>query len=205
MIDRIQWLGHGSFRIDGPPVIYINPWRLVRPAYQADAILITDDQYAHCSPADVDKLRGPDTVVIASAPAAEQIGGDILVLRAWQSVNVGAARITSVPAYTYSSYNPVSKGGLGFVVSIDLYDVYYAGTTDIVPELGHIQSDVAILPVGMNEGAIAPDQAAAFVRQMRPQWVIPSHWDTGGSQLDVQLFARQVGDESHVVFLEEVR
>lgn len=206
MIDRIQWLGHGCFTLDGPPVITINPWRLARPAYQADVILVTDDQYHHCSPVDIDKLRKPDTLVIANAAAADVLGQGVTVVRPWQSVNVGPARVTAVPAYTYSGYNPVSKEGLGFIISLDLYDIYYAGITDVIPELNYVDSDIAILPIGTAPGTMSPEHAAELVRQIKPQWVIPSHWDVQGrAQLDVQLFAREVGEQTHVVFLEEVR
>src|SRR6266436_10413171 len=68
IIERIEWLGHGSFRIQGMPLIYIDPWRVARNAFHADIILVTHDHYDHCSPADVEKLRGPGTVVISNNP-----------------------------------------------------------------------------------------------------------------------------------------
>ena len=57
MIDRIQWLGHGSFAVQGLPLIYINPWRITRDSPPADIILISHDHYDHFSPADIEKLR----------------------------------------------------------------------------------------------------------------------------------------------------
>ncbi len=135
MIDRIQWLGHGSFRIQGPPLIYINPWRVARSSLFPDAILVSNDQYEHCSPGDVEKLRGRDTIVVSNHGAAAVIGSDSLVLRPWQSMNIGAGRVTAVPAYTFTDHHPVSKGGKGFVISIDYFDLYYASSTDYIPEL----------------------------------------------------------------------
>src|SRR3954469_26023617 len=70
MIDQIQWLGHGSFAILGDPLIYINPWRVTRIPRPADAILIGNEHYDNCSLADIEKLRGPNTQVIASSRAA---------------------------------------------------------------------------------------------------------------------------------------
>ena len=81
MIDHIQWLGHASFRIQGPPLLYINPWRVARNAFLADVILVTNDLFDHCSPADVDKLRGPDTLVVANPGAAALLGEGVTVLR----------------------------------------------------------------------------------------------------------------------------
>ncbi len=193
MIDRIQWLGHASFRVEGPPDIYINPWRVVHTGDYADAILLSNDQYDHCSPADVAKLCGPDTVVIGNEPAARVIGDDIVVLRPWQSLNIGNARITAVPAYTYTEHHPVSKGEIGFVISIGYYDLYYAGSTDAVPELERIHADIAILPLAAGEGTMSPEGITHLVRTLCPSWVVPSHWGTlGGTHYDVQALERLI-------------
>jgi L-ascorbate metabolism protein UlaG (beta-lactamase superfamily) len=206
MIDRIQWLGHAGFRIQGPPLIYINPWHVARNAFHADVILITSDQYDHCSPADIDKLRGPNTAVVANPLAAAALGDHARVLRPWQSLNIGSARVTAVPAYTFTHHHPVSKGELGFIVSLDYYDIYYAGSTDVVPELEHVQADVAILPIAAGQGTMSAEQAASLVNRMHPTWVIGSHWGTlGGTHLDVQALAREIGDRSKVVMLDKMR
>ena len=206
MIDRIQWLGHGSFLIQGPPLIYINPWRVSRSAFHPDAILITNDLYDHCSPGDIDKLRGPQTMIIANPAASHVLGNGALLLRSWQSVNVSGARVTAVPAYTHSDYYPASKGGLGFVISIDYYDIYYAGTTDFVPELEKIRCDVAILPLAGGPGTLTLERTVELVRVLQPRWVIPSHWGTfGGTALDVQALERALSGLATVVAPEQVR
>ena len=28
LLQNLHWLGHDSFRLDGPPVIYFDPWKL---------------------------------------------------------------------------------------------------------------------------------------------------------------------------------
>lgn len=207
MIDQIHWLGHASFRIEGPPLIYVNPWRVARTAFLADAILLSNDQYDHCSPADVEKLRGPNTVIVGNAQSAHVIGNHVVVLRPWQSLNIGAARITAVPAYTYTNHHPVSKGELGYVISIGYYDIYYAGCTDFVPELSRIRADVAILPLAAGEGTMSMDNLAALARSVNPSWVIPSHWGSmNGTQYDVQALARTIRPgESEVVQVQKIR
>jgi L-ascorbate metabolism protein UlaG (beta-lactamase superfamily) len=204
MIDRIEWLGHASFRLNGCPLIYIDPWRVTRSEQPADIILITHDHYDHCSPADVEKLRGPNTVVIANEMAASVIG-EVSVLRPWQVMNVGRASIKAVPAY--NSHHPQSFGGLGFVISLDLYDIYYAGDTDVIPEMPGIRCDIAILPIGGRQTMNAT-HAAEAVRMLRPRWAIPSHWGSpseGGTLVDVREFRQGAESTAQVVVPERAR
>jgi L-ascorbate metabolism protein UlaG (beta-lactamase superfamily) len=204
MIERIEWLGHASFRIMGTPLLYIDPWRVARDALQADVILVTHDHYDHCSPADVEKLRGTETVVVTNRMASSLVG-DSTVLRPWQVLNVNRACIKAIPAY--NSHHPKDFEGLGFVISLDHYDIYYAGDTDLIPEMSMVRPDIAILPIGGRQ-TMGVDDAVEAVRRLRPRWVIPSHWGTlseGGTPVDVRLFAERIGDLAQVVVPEQFR
>ena len=200
MIDQIQWLGHSSFAILGDPLIYINPWRVTRISRPADAILISHDHYEYCSLADIEKLRGPNTIIIASSQAAQQIDGST-VLRPWQSVSVGRACIKGIPAYSRAG----GDGGLGFVISVNYFDIYYAGHTGVIPEMESLHPDIAILPIDGN-GNMTASEAAQVAAQMRPKWVIPCNWGfnaSGTNRVDAQIFARAIGDRAQVVLPEQ--
>src|SRR5215813_860603 len=135
MIDRIQWLGYGSFFIQGPPLIYINPWRITRHTFLADVILVSHQHYEHCSLADIEKLRGSATRVISNELVKQEVEG-CEVLRPWQSIQVDRAGIKAIPAYSPDGWqHPQEDGGLGFVISLNFYDIYYAGDTQIISEM----------------------------------------------------------------------
>lgn len=201
MIDRIQWAGHGSFIIQGPPLIYINPWRVVRSVFHADLILVSHDHYDACSQADIEKLRGEATTIIGNTRVAEQIH-NTTPLRPWHSFSLDGASIKAVPAYsTRSLLHADVDGGLGFVISINLYDIYYAGDTEIIPEMDRIRPDIAILPID-GQGTLTVDEAAEVVRMMRPRWVIPCNWGAIGQSataLDAQRFQELVGERAEVI------
>lgn len=206
MIDHIQWLGHGSFIIEGPPLIYINPWRVARRVTQPDVILISHDHYDHCSQADINKLRGAHTRVIGNERAAKEIDG-CTVLRPWQSLTIDRACIQAVPAYSPRDWrHPLADGGLGFVISLNLYDIYYAGDTQLIPEMAGLRPDIAILPID-GRGTLDVEEAVQAVRQMRPRWVIPSNWGqntAGASRIDALAFKRQVERDAEVVILPQI-
>jgi len=202
MIDRIQWLGHGGFLIQGPPLIYINPWRVVRSTFHADVILLSHDNYDFCSEADIDKLHGPDTILLGNDAVKTRIE-DTKILRPWQSMTFDRASIKGIPAYSVKSMRyPKEAGGLGFLISLNFYDIYYAGNSEYTREMERIQPDIAILPIN-GHGALDVDGAVEAVKKMRPRWVIPSNWGDdnpeGASRVDMQAFKDAVGGRATVV------
>ncbi|MCA9914878.1 MAG: MBL fold metallo-hydrolase [Anaerolineae bacterium] len=202
MIEQIRWLGHGSIVIEGSPILYINPWRIVRTAFHADAILVTSDSYDLCSSADIEKLRGPATHLIGSEQVAAQVD-NVTVLRAWQSVSVDRASIKAIPivrAKADGTTIPVD-GSFGYVVSENYYDIYYTGHTSIMPQMQYMHPDIAIIPVDQR-GGYTLDDAIALVDTLRPRWVIPCNWGTtdyGASQVVAQEFRKRVEGVTEVV------
>lgn len=197
MIEQIQWLGYGSFLIQGPPIIYINPRQIVRSTFHADVILIGHHHVEHFSIADVAKLRGDNTRVFTNSVVAAELEG-AEVLRPWQSVLVDRAGIKALPAYSPASWqHPQSDGGLGFLISLNYHDIYYAGDTQRTPEMSRIRPDIVILPIDGN-GTLTPAEAVEVVKEMRPRWVIPCNWRTG-SENEVRWFQREVAGRSEVI------
>ncbi len=197
MIDQIKWLGHGSFFIQGPPLIYINPSLVARNTFLADVILVGHHHDEHFSLASIDKLRGAQTQIFTNEYLAKEIEGST-VLRPWQSVMVERAGIKAIPAYSPNGWqHPQSNGGLGFIISVNYYDIYYAGDTQIIPEMASIRPDIAILPIDGN-GTLTVQEAVEVVKQMRPRWVIPCNWGPG-TQADARLFKKEVSGRAEVV------
>jgi L-ascorbate metabolism protein UlaG (beta-lactamase superfamily) len=196
MIDQIRWLGHGSFVIDGPPLIYINPWRVARADRPADIILVSHDHYDHFSVADIEKLRGPQTRVIGNDRIAQEVP-ECTVLRPWQSISIDRTCIKAVPAYSPTDFrHPLTDGGLGFIISLNFYDIYYAGDTQAIPEMASIHPDIAILPIDGN-GTLTVGEAVHVTEQMRPKWVIPCNWGTNVASSATRLEAQRFAGEAH--------
>lgn len=202
MLDQIQWLGHGGFMIQGPPIIYIDPWRVVRSVFHADAILVSHEHYEHCSQADISKLRGESTVVIGNAAVAAQIE-NTTQLRPWHTMTIERAAIKAVPAYSPDDAgHPRSAGGLGYVISLNYYDIYYAGGTGLIPEFQQLRPDIAILPIDGVGGILDIEQAAEAVKQLAPRYVIPCNWGTlagGATLIDAQEFKARVAGRAEVI------
>ena len=203
MIDKIRWQGHSSFVIRGDPIIQIAPWRVVMEDTPPDVVLIGHDHYDHCSPADIEKIRGHKTVIIGNE-AVGRVVRDTKVIRDWQSISIGKANINAVPAYSVRDpRHPRSDKGLGFVISMELFDIYYVGDSNIVPEMSVLRPDILLLPID-GYGRLSVDEALQLVTMLKPRWTIPYNWGRDGEEatsLDAQSFKTQATPISEVLLL----
>lgn len=203
MLEIIHWLGHASFRLDAEQTIYIDPWRLDADSPPADAILITHEHFDHFSITDIERIAKPHTQIITNQRVADLLDDDYqtIILRPWQSLNLGSINIKAVPAYTLDGNHPAPREDLGFVVAINSYDIYYAGDTDFVPDLRQIRCDIAILPVSAKEGLMVIEETVEFVKLLKPMYVIPSHYGTseGGTLLDAKALETALAGITEVV------
>lgn len=203
MIDRIKWQGHSSFTIGGEPTIQIAPWRIVQEEAPPDIILIGHDHYDHCSPADIEKIRGDNTVIIGNEAVGRVVKG-AKTIREWQSISLGKANIRAVPAYSIRDpRHPRRDKGLGFVISMNLYDIYYVGDSNIVPEMSVLQPDILLLPID-GYGRLSLEEALQLVAMLKPRWSIPYNWGRAGEEatsLDAQSFKARAAAHSEVLLL----
>lgn len=208
MLEKIHWLGHSTFRIDGPPVVYLDPYMLSGECPKADLILITHDHRDHCSPESVAEIRKDDTVTVTIAAAAEKLEGDIRILGPGDGVTVKGIEVEAVPAYNVDKfrspgvpYHPKESGHVGLIITMEGQRIYHAGDTDHIPEMANLgKIDVAILPISGGP-VMTADEAAEAVGTIRPRAAIPMHIGRHrGSQEDIDTFQGKAPAE--VVLLE---
>ena len=141
LLDHLRWLGHDSFLLEGPPTIYFDPWQLSGDLPQADIVFVSHEHGDHCSPQDVERISGSKTVIVANQGSADQLQGDVRVLRPGDQLIVGEVRIQAVPAYNVNKFrspgmpfHPKSALHNGYVVTVNEERIYFAGDTDHIPE-----------------------------------------------------------------------
>ena len=203
MIENIHWLGHDSFRIDGPATIYVDPWQLPAGVPQADLVLVTHDHYDHCSPEDVAKISKADTVIVTIAAAAKKLKGDVRVVKPGDSLTVKGIPIEVVPAYNVNKkFHPRDAGHVGFIITVDGQRIYHAGDTDFIPEMKDFKVDIALLPVS-GTYVMTADEAANAAKAINPKVAIPMHYgEIVGSRADAERFRELYGGEVVILPLE---
>lgn len=203
MIDKIHWLGHDSFRVDGSRTVYFDPWD-VTGDIKADIIMISHEHYDHCSPDDVAKLSKPYTVVVTEPECAKKLSGNIKTIKPGQTIDVNGVKITGVPSYnTDKQFHPQQNNWLGFIAEIDGVKIYHAGDTDFIPEMKKLDVDIALLPVS-GTYVMNADQAIQAARAIKPKIAVPMHYDKiVGTVSDAEKFANALKKEMTVVIKEK--
>jgi len=191
MIESITWFDHASFRLDGEKTIYIDPWELPEGQPRADIILISHDHYDHCSPPDVAAVSKSRTVIVTTPDCAKKFKG----MRTEVLAPGDAREIDGIPIEALAAYNPEKKfhpqknSWLGFVLTLRGQRIYYAGDTDLTPEVRAAKADIALLPIG-GTYTMGPDEAVEAATAIGPRVVVPYHWGKiVGGQEEADRFA----------------
>lgn len=198
LVQNLHWLGHDSFRLDGPPVIYFDPWKLPADSPVADLVLVSHEHGDHCSPADVKKISGPDTVVIANPTAAAKLPG-VRVLRPGERTTVGDVAVEAVPAYNLTKFrspgnpfHPKAAEHNGYIVTVGGERLYHCGDTDHIPEMSSVKCEVALLAVS-GTYVMTAEEAAGAAQTIKPPMAVPMHWgdqDVVGTLADAERFKK---------------
>jgi len=167
---RAVWFGHSSVMLEADGMrIYIDPFVLPRGCPPADAILYSHGHTDHAVAAP--SITTPRTVLIGNNCKLP-----VRVIQIGAKEKVGSATIEAVHAYNIGKpYHPRDSGA-GFVISFRAARVYFAGDTDLIPEMAGIDCDIAFLPIG---GTYTMDakEAAEAVARIKPKVAIPIHYN----------------------------
>ena len=200
---NIHWLGHAGFRIDGEKVIYFDPYQ-IEAGPRADLIFISHDHFDHCSPEDVAKIQGPETIIVTEAGSAHKLTGDVRVMKPGETLDLDGVKILGVPSYnTDKDFHPRGNGWLGFLVEMSGVRLYHAGDTDFIPEMKGLAVDIAFLPVS-GTYVMSADQAVKAALAIAPGIAIPMHYGAiVGSAQDALDFKKALDGKVDVLVLEK--
>lgn len=204
MVNNIHWIQQSCFRIQGSRYkIYTDPLSISQ-ADVADLILITHPHGDHFSPADIDKITGPNTIIIAPADCIYAgIYGQRITLLPGEEYRVNHnIKIKAVPAYNIIKtwFHPKSSNWVGYLITINGVTIYHAGDTERIPEMKDITCDIAMLPLGQTYTMNSVADAAESAKDVKAKVAIPMHFDFyEGTMADAETFKNLLEGKVKVV------
>ena len=181
--DNVKVFGQNSIRINSSKIIYIDPLYIDQNYNDADFIFITHDHYDHFSPNDISKIIKKDTIIVMPEKmkmSVSQLNIDINNIKYVipnQIYHFETISFETVPSYNENKvFHPKSNNWVGYIFKLDK-KYYVAGDTDNIPEIRHIDCDVAFVPIG-GTYTMTYREAAELINTMRPKLVVPVHYGT---------------------------
>ncbi|MGC8658450.1 MAG: MBL fold metallo-hydrolase [Desulfomonilaceae bacterium] len=193
--EKIKWLGHASFRIDGSKsTVYIDPWKL-QTKKPADVICITHSHFDHLSPEDVALIKTENTTIVGPPDCEANFGKAFRKITPGQTITVNDVTVEAVPSYnTNKDFHPKGNNWVGFIVTVDGYRIYHSGDTDLIPEMNGLKPDVALLPVG-GTYTMTVKEAVQAASNINASITVPMHCgDIVGDLKDRQKFKTESGN-----------
>jgi L-ascorbate metabolism protein UlaG (beta-lactamase superfamily) len=133
------------------------------------------------------KVSAKADVVTLSGPEGFGVVSDAMVLDGPGEYEIKGATITGVPARLHIDES--GNRGTAYSILVDGINVVVTGNIagkldeDEVEALGQV--DVLVVPVGGHGLTLDAEGAAAVVTQLEPTFVVPVHYDDGGTTYPV--------------------
>jgi L-ascorbate metabolism protein UlaG (beta-lactamase superfamily) len=211
MEPKITRYAQSALKIEaGDLTIYIDPYHLPEGQPPADVLMLTHHHGDHLSPDDIAKVRTSETAVFVGHPCIRQVDPPFTEMKPGDTAEHGRLKIRAVPAYTTTKTrpsgdptHPKDEMHVGFVFEIDDVSFYFAGDTDVIPEMDELGPvDYAFLPVS-GTYVMTAEEAAEAARRIQPSVAIPVHYGAVvGSVDDAKRFADLVPDQVRVWIME---
>jgi L-ascorbate metabolism protein UlaG (beta-lactamase superfamily) len=183
---RVVWFGHSSIMLEAEGMkIYIDPFVLPRGCAPADVILYSHGHRDHC-------VAAPSITTTRTVLIGNNCKLPVRVLQIGGKEKVGSAIIEAVHAYNINKPFHPRDSGAGFLIHFKAATVYFAGDTDLIPEMEGYKCDIALLPIG---GVYTMDakEAAEAVSKIAPKIAIPIHYNyLSDTRADPQSFKSAV-------------
>ncbi len=146
----------------------------------SDVILVSHHHFDHVQVDALRQIMKNSTQIYAPAICEEAIPFAYRTVGYGLEVKEGPLSFQAVPAYNTPMGHSTRKAhvpgeGNGYVLSLNGFRIYFAGDTDVIPEMSQLgKIDLALLPVG-GTYTMDAEEAGEALSIIKPNRVIPMH------------------------------
>jgi L-ascorbate metabolism protein UlaG (beta-lactamase superfamily) len=204
-MDHLTYIGHATtlLRVDRLSILtdpmlrsWLGPLRRQGPPPDprlpevSDLVLVSHLHRDHLDISSLRRLPKRTPLIVPRGARRWAVKGgaeDIREIGVGDRISFDAVEVTAVPAL-HNGHRDRTRGDpiqpLGYLISGTAGTVYFAGDTDLFPEMSTLgRVDVALLPVwgwgsSVGEGHLNPRRAAKALEMIQPRLAVPIHWGT---------------------------
>jgi len=186
----LEFLGHSGFLVNlRNKKIIIDPYRVSDSVPKADIVLITHSHNDHCSIKDIQKVSKKGTIVLCPVDCQSALmkirNIEVHIVDRKDVLDFRDFKIECVHAYSFNKHHPQNEGWLGYVLKLGKDIIYFAGDTDLTPEVSKLSgyakrenNFITVLPVS---GHVSMDflTAAKTAMLLNSKMAIPHGYGAG--------------------------
>ena len=207
LLEGVRHLKQSTIRIQRDRTIYFDPFGIEGKPKDADIIMISHSHYDHFSLKDIKKLVKENTLLVLPEDCvkdAEEAGyTNVFTVVPSKKYEIEGLKFSTVPAYNMNKrFHRKESKWVGYIVNIDHADYYFAGDTDLIPEMKDIRADVVFLPVG-GTYTMTSAEAVEAANIICPKIAVPIHFaDVVGNRADAEHFVKEIDPSIQGVILK---
>jgi L-ascorbate metabolism protein UlaG (beta-lactamase superfamily) len=148
------------------------------------------------------------TKIIITADGVESLVkenfNNVIAVYPLESYKLNGLEFKTVPAYNLNKdFHKKDSNWVGYILNINNTSYYFAGDTDVIPEMKDFNVDVAFLPVG-GTYTMNATEAAQAANIIKPLVAVPIHYgDVVGSAEDAKTFVNLIDDSIQGLILKK--
>ncbi|MFH1668211.1 MAG: MBL fold metallo-hydrolase [Candidatus Komeilibacteria bacterium] len=184
---NIEKFNHDTILVQNGKVFYFDPYQIdMINMPRADVIFISHHHQDHCSPDDIEKIIKSDTMIIAAESCRsilEKFQQTKYFIKQGETFECDDFKLKTIPAYNINKFrspgqlfHPKEDGGVGYVVEFEDLRLYFAGDTDVIPEMEQLENiDIACLPIS-GVYVMTMKEAGEAIAKISAKIIIPMHY-----------------------------
>ncbi|HEX2947868.1 MAG TPA: MBL fold metallo-hydrolase [Clostridia bacterium] len=210
LLKNVSHMKQSTIRMEANgKVMYFDPVWLDKAVGDADIIFVSHTHGDHFSIADIKKIMKKGATLVVPEDGAdtakkEGIAG-VLSVKPNKAYVAGGISFRTVPAYSVDKpFHPKSSNWVGYIVTANKANYYFAGDTDLIPEMKSFKADVAFLPMG-GTYTMNVQEAVQAAKLIKPAVAVPIHYgDIVGTTDDAMNFIRGLDKGTNGILLKDL-